>query len=143
MAISEVSLKDAELMAIEEINQAGGLLGKKIEPVIEDGAPIGLLLQKRQRNCSKMTRLQPFSDAGLQPAVKPYCRCLKKITDFCGIRCSMRAWSHHQISSIPVRHPISRLFRSRMAFGNKGKRFFLLGSDYVFPRTANKLSKLS
>jgi len=38
MAISEVSLKDAELMAIEEINQAGGLLGKKIEPVIEDGA---------------------------------------------------------------------------------------------------------
>lgn len=38
MAISEVSLRDAELMAIEEINQSGGLLGKKIEPVIEDGA---------------------------------------------------------------------------------------------------------
>lgn len=38
MAISEVSLKDAELMAIEEINNSGGLLGKKIEPVIEDGA---------------------------------------------------------------------------------------------------------
>ncbi|MBY6270033.1 transporter substrate-binding protein, partial [Parageobacillus thermoglucosidasius] len=38
MAISEVSLRDAELMAIEEINESGGLLGKKIEPVIEDGA---------------------------------------------------------------------------------------------------------
>jgi urea transport system substrate-binding protein len=38
MAISEVSLKDVELMAIEEINKAGGVLGKKIEPVIEDGA---------------------------------------------------------------------------------------------------------
>lgn len=38
MAISEVSVKDAELMAIEEINAAGGVLGKKLEPVIEDGA---------------------------------------------------------------------------------------------------------
>ena len=38
MAISEASLKDAELMAIEEINQAGGVLGRIIEPAIEDGA---------------------------------------------------------------------------------------------------------
>jgi urea transport system substrate-binding protein len=38
MAISETSLKDAELMAIEEINAAGGVLGKKIEPVVEDPA---------------------------------------------------------------------------------------------------------
>ncbi|PKC50452.1 periplasmic binding protein-like I, partial [Rhizophagus irregularis] len=38
MAISEVSLRDAELMAIEEINAAGGVLGKQIEPVVEDGA---------------------------------------------------------------------------------------------------------
>ena len=36
MAISEKSLKDVELMAIEEINKAGGVLGKKIEPVVED-----------------------------------------------------------------------------------------------------------
>ena len=38
MAISEVSVKDAELMAIEEINAKGGVLGKKLKPVIEDGA---------------------------------------------------------------------------------------------------------
>ena len=38
MAISEVSVKDAEMLAIEEINAAGGVLGKQIEPVIEDGA---------------------------------------------------------------------------------------------------------
>ena len=36
MAISETSLKDVELMAIEEINEAGGVLGKKIEAVVED-----------------------------------------------------------------------------------------------------------
>src|SRR3954462_3114647 len=38
MSISEVSVKDATLMAIDEINAAGGVLGKKLEPVIEDGA---------------------------------------------------------------------------------------------------------
>src|SRR4028118_627492 len=38
MAISEASLKDAELMAIAQINEAGGVLGRLIEPVIEDGA---------------------------------------------------------------------------------------------------------
>src|ERR1044072_6845987 len=38
MAISEVSVKDAELLAIDEINAAGGVMGKKLVPVIEDGA---------------------------------------------------------------------------------------------------------
>ena len=37
MAISEKSVADATLLAIEEINEAGGLLGRKIEPVIADG----------------------------------------------------------------------------------------------------------
>jgi len=38
MSISEVTVKDSTLMAIEEINAAGGVLGKQIEPIIEDGA---------------------------------------------------------------------------------------------------------
>ena len=38
MAISEVTVRDSELLAIEEINAAGGVLGKKLEPVVEDGA---------------------------------------------------------------------------------------------------------
>ncbi|HXI15960.1 MAG TPA: transporter substrate-binding protein, partial [Chloroflexota bacterium] len=38
MAISETSVRDATLLAIEEINKAGGVLKKKLVPVIEDGA---------------------------------------------------------------------------------------------------------
>src|SRR5687768_2341341 len=38
MAISEVTVKDAELLAMEEINAKGGVLGKKLEAVVEDGA---------------------------------------------------------------------------------------------------------
>src|SRR6476619_585972 len=38
MAISEKSVVDAEKLAIDEINAAGGVLGKKIEPIVEDGS---------------------------------------------------------------------------------------------------------
>ena len=38
MSISEVSVKDATLLAINEINAAGGVMGKQLEPVIEDGS---------------------------------------------------------------------------------------------------------
>jgi urea transport system substrate-binding protein len=38
MAISEAPLKEVVLMAIDEINAAGGVLGRKVEPVIEDPA---------------------------------------------------------------------------------------------------------
>ena len=38
MSISETAVRDATLMAIEEINSAGGVLGKKLEYIEEDGA---------------------------------------------------------------------------------------------------------
>ena len=38
MAISEAPIKEVVLMAIDEINQAGGVLGRKVEPVVEDPA---------------------------------------------------------------------------------------------------------
>ncbi len=38
LSVSEKSVVDAELLAIEEINNAGGVLGKKIQPIVEDGA---------------------------------------------------------------------------------------------------------
>jgi len=117
-------------MAIEEINQAGGLLGKKIEPVIEDGASIGLLLQKRQRNCSKMTRLQPFSDAGLQPAVKPYCRCLKKITDFCGIQSPLGERLIVPTFGPSGRHDLLNCWLKKR-FTNTFNHFFIVSSVYL------------
>ena len=38
MAISETALKETALMTIEEINKSGGVLGKKLEPVVVDPA---------------------------------------------------------------------------------------------------------
>ncbi len=38
LALAEASVVDAELMAIDEINAAGGVLGRQIKPIVEDGA---------------------------------------------------------------------------------------------------------
>src|SRR4051812_20432953 len=49
MAISETSLKDVALMAIDELNEKGGLLGKKIEPVVVDPASNWPLFAEKAR----------------------------------------------------------------------------------------------
>ena len=55
MAISEPSLKDAELMAIAEINASGGVLGRTIEPIIRDGA-------SNPRDCKGWARSEDNSE---------------------------------------------------------------------------------
>ena len=47
MAISETPLKDVALMTIDEINAKGGVLGKKLEPVVVDPYSTGRCLPKR------------------------------------------------------------------------------------------------
>ena len=49
IAIAEASLVDAEKLAIEEINAAGGVLGKKIEAVVEDGASENSVFAEKAR----------------------------------------------------------------------------------------------
>jgi len=66
MAISETTLKDTMLMLIDEQNKKGGLLGKKLEPVVVDPAS--------NWSCFRKTRSPPCSAAGLPFPVSPCCR---------------------------------------------------------------------
>ena len=57
MAISETSLKDVALMTIDEINAKGGVLGKKLEPVVVDPASNWpLFAEKARAAASRRTR---------------------------------------------------------------------------------------
>ena len=64
MAISESALKDTVLMLIADQNKKGGLLGKKLEPVVVDPARTGMPLRTRPANCSRRKRSQSYSAAG-------------------------------------------------------------------------------
>jgi hypothetical protein len=75
MAISETVLKDTVLMAIDEINAKGGVMGKKLEPVVVDPPPTGLCLLKKPSSCWGRTRFPSSLAAGRRCRASRCCRC--------------------------------------------------------------------
>ena len=74
MAISETSVRDAELLAIKEINAAGGVLGKQIEVVQEDGASEPQIFAERARKLiqnDKVATIFGCWTSASRKAVKP------------------------------------------------------------------------
>lgn len=142
MAISEVSLKDAEMMAIEEINAAGGVLGKKIEPVIEDGAsdwPKFAEKAKKLLQNDKVATVFGCWTSASRKAVLPVFEANNGLlwypVQYEGMESSPNIFYTGAAPNQQIVPAVEWLLK------NKGKKFFLLGSDYVFPRTANKIIK--
>ncbi len=142
MAISEVSVKDAEMMAIEEINAAGGVLGKKIEPVIEDGAsdwPKFAEKAKKLLQNDKVATVFGCWTSASRKAVLPVFEenngLLWYPVQYEGMEASPNIFYSGAAPNQQIVPAVEWLLQ------NKGKKFFLLGSDYVFPRTANKIIK--
>ncbi len=140
MAISEVSVRDSELLAIEEINKNGGVLGKQIEPVIEDGASDWpTFAEKAQKLISQDQVAATFggwtsaSRKAMLPVFEKNKALLYYPVQYEGLESSpyifyTGATTNQQI--IPALEYLQK---------EKGvKKLFLVGSDYVFPRTANK-----
>jgi len=78
MAISETVLKDTVLMAIDEINAKGGVLGKKLEPVVVDPASNWPLFAEKPSSCSVRTRSLSSSVAGLRCLANRCCLLWKR-----------------------------------------------------------------
>lgn len=142
MAISEVSVKDAEMMAIEEINAAGGLLGKKIEPVIEDGAsdwPKFAEKAKKLLQQDKVATIFGCWTSASRKAVLPVMEENKGLlwypVQYEGMEASPYIFYTGAAPNQQIVPAVEWLLQ------NRGTKFFLLGSDYVFPRTANKIIK--
>ncbi|NEP56481.1 MAG: urea ABC transporter substrate-binding protein [Symploca sp. SIO2G7] len=142
MAISEVPLKDAELMAIAEINQAGGVLGKFIEPVIEDGASNPNLFESKARKLIQQDQVVTIFGSWTSACRKAVLPVLEKLNaqlwyplQYEGLESSKHIFYTGSCPNQQVEPAVSWLLQ------NQGQRFYLLGSDYVFPRTVNKIIK--
>jgi urea transport system substrate-binding protein len=142
MAISEVTVKNATLLAIDQINAAGGVLGKQIEPVVEDGASDpATFAQKAQKLIQQDQVVTIFggwtsaSRKAMLPVVERFKALLWYPVQFEGNECSPDImYSGAQ--------PNQQILPALDWAKTKGyKTFFLLGSDYVFPRTANLILK--
>jgi urea transport system substrate-binding protein len=142
MAISEVTVKNATVLAIDEINAKGGVMGKKISPVMEDGASEpSTFAQKAQKLIQEDKVVTVFggwtsaSRKAMLPVFERFHALLWYPVQFEGNECSadiMYSGAQPNQQILPALD---------WAKEKVYKSYFLLGSDYVFPRTANLILK--
>lgn len=142
MAISEQSVVDAEKLAIEEINASGGVLGKEIQPITEDGASDWPTFAEKARKLidrDKVVAVFGCWTSASRKAVLPVFEEKKHMlwypVQYEGQECSNNVFYTGAAPNQQIEPSVDWLL------ANKGKRFFLVGSDYVFPRTANTIIK--
>jgi urea transport system substrate-binding protein len=142
IAIAEASVVDAEKLAIEEINAAGGVMGKKIEAVIEDGAsdwPTFAEKAKKLFDKDKVACVFGCYTSASRKAVLPVVEKSKGLlyypTYYEGLEQSPNILYTAQEATQSVVAAVNWLAQ------NKGKSFYLIGSDYIWPRTTNKIAK--
>nr|WP_242022879.1 urea ABC transporter substrate-binding protein [Pseudanabaena mucicola] len=142
MAISEKSLVDATQLAIEEINKAGGVLGKQIEAIVEDGAsdwPTFAEKAKKLIDQDKVVAVFGCWTSASRKAVLPVFESKDHLlfypVQYEGQECSKNIFYTGAAPNQQIEPSVDWLLK------NKGKEFFLVGSDYVFPRTANTIIK--
>nr|WP_290220986.1 urea ABC transporter substrate-binding protein [Trichocoleus desertorum] len=142
MAISEKSVVDAEQLAIAEINQAGGVLGKQIEAVVEDGASDWPTFAEKATKLIDQDKVATVfgcwtsaSRKAVLPVFEQKNHMLWYPVQYEGQECSKNIFYTGAAPNQQIEPSVDWLLE------NKGKEFFLVGSDYVFPRTANTIIK--
>ena len=143
MAISEVSLRDVVLMAVEEINAAGGVLGKQIEPVVVDPASDWDLFAEKAKELLITEKVRSVfgcwtsvSRKSVLPVFEENEGLLFYPVQYEGEECSPNII---YTGATPNQQLIPAAQYLMSEDGGGFKKFYLLGTDYVFPRTANKI----
>jgi len=142
MAISETTVVEAEKLAIEEINAAGGVLGKQIEAIIEDGASDWPTFAEKANKLIDQDKVVTVfgcwtsaSRKSVLPVFESKNHMLWYPVQYEGQECSKNIFYTGAAPNQQIEPAVDWLLE------NKGKEFFLVGSDYVFPRTANTIIK--
>ncbi|MFI6477446.1 urea ABC transporter substrate-binding protein [Nonomuraea sp. NPDC050663] len=142
MAISEVTVRDAELLAIEEINAAGGVLGKKLVPVVEDGASDWPTFAEKATKLIRQDKVATVfggwtsaSRKAMLPVFERNKALLWYPVQYEGLEASPYIFYTGATTNQQIIPGLDYLKEQGK------KKIFLVGSDYVFPRTANKIIK--
>lgn len=145
MAISEVSCKDASVMAIDEINAAGGVMGKKLEAVIVDPASNWDLFAEKAKQLVTQDKVAvtfgcwtSVSRKSVLPVYEENNALLFYPVQYEGEEQSLNVF---YTAASPNQQLIPAAEYLMSEEGGGFKKFYLLGTDYVFPRTANKVLK--
>ncbi len=141
MAISETTLKDTMLMLIEEQNKKGGLLGKKLEPIVVDPASNWPLFAEKGRELLSKHKVAAIfgnwtsvSRKSVLPVVEELNGLLFYPVQYEGEESSKNVF---YTGAAPNQQAVPAVDYLMNEIGVK--RWVLAGTDYVYPRTTNKI----
>ena len=142
MAISEVTVRDAIMLAIDEINGAGGVLGKKIQPIGEDGASDWPTFAEKAEKLLTVDEAEVVfggwtsaSRKAMLPVFEGLDGLLFYPVQYEGLEASPNIFYTGATTNQQIIPALDYLKEQGLT------KVYLVGSDYVFPRTANKIIK--
>ncbi|MEK9712752.1 MAG: urea ABC transporter substrate-binding protein [Thalassolituus sp.] len=143
MAISETGSVQAEKLAIEQINAMGGVLGRKIEYIQEDGASDWPTFAEKSKKLLVNDKVAAVfgcwtsaSRKAALPVFEQYNGMLYYPTFYEGLEQSPNVIYTGQEATQQILEGLDWAAREKGA-----KSFYLLGSDYIWPRTSNKIAR--
>ena len=139
MAISETGSVQAEKLAIEQINAMGGVLGRKIEYIQEDGAsdwPTFAEKSKKLLVQDKVAAVFGCWTSASRKAALPVFEQYNGMPFYEGLEQSPNVIYTGQEATQQILEGLDWAAREKGA-----KKFYLLGSDYIWPRTSNKIAR--
>ncbi|MFT5531093.1 MAG: urea transport system substrate-binding protein [Candidatus Poriferisodalaceae bacterium] len=142
MSISETAVVDAELLAIQEINEAGGVLGRMLEPIVEDGAsdwPTFAEKAEKLLTTDEVTVVFGGWTSASRKAMLPVFEGLDGLlfypVQYEGLEASPNIFYTGATANQQIIPALDYMVEQGLT------NVYLVGSDYVFPRTANAIIK--
>ena len=140
MSISEVAVRDAELLAIKEINEAGGVLGQQVTAVVEDGASDWPTFAEKAEKLLTVDEVAAVfggwtsaSRKAMLPVFEGLDGLLYYPVQYEGLEASPNIFYTGATTNQQIIPALDYIKEQGMT------KVYLVGSDYVFPRTANKI----
>ncbi len=140
MALSERSVAEATMLAVEELNRRGGVLGRKVEAILIDGRSNWNVFAQQAENLITIDEVSAVFGcwtSACRKTVKPVFERLDHVL-FYPVQYEGLEQSSNIIytGAAPNQQIIPA---TKWTIDHIGKRIYLLGSDYVFPRTAHAI----
>ncbi len=140
LSIAETSMKNATMLAIDELNAKGGIGGRKIQPVVEDYASdFSVVVQKARKlvNDDKVAATIGCYASASRKAVLPVFEqgngVLLYPTFYEGLECSTNVIYTSLVANQHLTDTTNWMVK------NAGKKIYMVGSDYVGPQTYNAI----
>src|SRR6202521_5544375 len=143
MAISETTLKDTILMMVDDINKKGGLLGKKVEAVVVDPASNWPLFAEKARELLSKEKVAVVFGCWTSVSRKSVLPVFEELNGllFYPVQYEGEESSNNVFytGAAPNQQAIPAVEYLMSPEGGSVKRWVLEGTDYVYPRTTNKI----